>query len=89
MSIDKFLNNTTSLTAPVSNGFSVIASDTEDQPYVTRGLYVGTSGNVTVLLAGDSTPVTLNNLVAGVLHPLRVKRVYATGLTAAALVGVY
>lgn len=44
----------------------------------TRGLSVTTAGNYTILLNGDSSAVTMN-LAAGVIHPLNVKRVNATG----------
>lgn len=40
-------------------------------------------------LVGDNEPNTFNNLVAGVVHPLRAKRVYATGTDATDIVGVY
>ena len=55
---------------------------------ITRGLYVGASGNVKVIDAVGTT-VTLNGLVAGVFHPVRVKRVFATDTTATGIVALY
>jgi hypothetical protein len=58
---------------------SVTASDSVDcKPGL---LYVGTAGNIKIdTLDGDT--VTLTNIAAGIVHPIWVKRVYATGTTA-------
>ena len=53
----------------------------------TRGLYIGTTGNLKVDMANGDT-VTFNNISAGVIHPLRVVRVYSTGTTASDIVAV-
>ncbi|AJE45422.1 spike base protein, RCAP_Rcc01079 family [Celeribacter indicus] len=89
MPSDKFMHQAAGLTAPARNAFPVTASDTADLPHVTRGLYLGGGGSVTLLLAGDDSPVTFGNMAAGVVHPLRVKRVLASGLTASGLVGIF
>jgi hypothetical protein len=49
---------------------------------------VGVAGAVKVTFF-DGTTVTFGTLVAGVIHPLRVKRVFATGTTATGIIGVY
>lgn len=67
---------------------SVTPNDTSNLSRVTRGLYVGTSGNVRVAMA-DGTVVTLANLAGGMVHPLQVRRVYASGTTAADIVALY
>lgn len=54
----------------------------------TRGLYVGVAGNVAVTMA-DGTTITFNALTAGVVHPLSVKQVKATGTTATNIVALY
>lgn len=52
----------------------------------TRGIYVGATGSVTVTMqSGES--VTLNNLAAGVIHPIRATHV--TSATASGIVGFY
>jgi hypothetical protein len=58
---------------------------------VTRGLYVGTSGDVVVQFSddGDSATVTLKNLAAGVWHPVQVQKVIKTGTTATDIVAGY
>lgn len=74
---------------PGSNAFAITPSDSAPLIQITRGLYVGGSGNVSVVLAGDAVAVVLNGVVAGSLYPLRVKQVTATNTTATGLVGVY
>ena len=46
-----------------------------------RRLYVGTSGDVTVLCAEDSSTVTLAALTAGVWHNIAVRQVTASTAT--------
>ena len=53
-------------------------------PYVTRGVYVGASGNLEVQFVGDpdSAPVTLTGLAAGVWHPMQIQKIVSAGTTA-------
>lgn len=46
----------------------------------TRGLYIGSLGDVTVIIGG--TTVRLANLSIGVWHPISVTAIKATGTTA-------
>lgn len=75
-------------TAPATGAFAVTPADGSDLSYVTRGLYVGVSGDVKADME-DGTTVTFTAMAAGVVHPLRVKRVYSTGTTATNITGVY
>ncbi len=77
-----------SSTTPAYGGFAVTPSDSADLAALTRGLYVGVSGNVKVDME-DGTTLTFVGLAAGMIHPLRVKRVYSTLTTATSIVGVY
>ncbi len=86
--VDEFSEHQAGLASPMENGFSITPHDTTDLTYVTRGLYVGGSGHVKVDLAGGDT-VTLNSMAAGVVHLLRVTRVYSTGTAATSIVGLY
>jgi len=85
---DQFSNFREGLSAPADNAASVTPHDSNDLSIVTRGIYVGTSGDLKVDLSGGDT-VTFANIAAGVIHPLRVQRVYSTGTTATDIVGVY
>jgi hypothetical protein len=75
--------------AGAERAFSITPNDSADLATVTRGIFVGTTGNLKVLLVGDSDPVIFNGVAAGVVHSLRVKRVYAADTTASNLLGVY
>ncbi|OCX66423.1 hypothetical protein BFP70_05225 [Thioclava sp. SK-1] len=85
--MDHFRDYPVVLTSPAQRGFSVVPSDSVDLPQVTRGLYLGYGGDVTVLLAGGGV-VTFANMAPGGVHGLRVQRVYANGTTADAIVGL-
>lgn len=58
-----------------------------EQP--TRGIYVGGGGNMTVDMADGGTSVLFVALLAGVVYPFQVTRVYSTGTTATNLVALY
>jgi hypothetical protein len=73
-------------TGPVFNGFAVTPSDSVQLKMVARRIYVGGAGNLTVLLRGDSHPVTLFNVPAGSYHDLGAVLVMATGTTATDIV---
>ena len=85
---DDFEHFTTSLTAPLTDGSAVAPSDSNDLPKVTRALFVGQPGDVTLILHSGQT-VTLGGLQAGALYPLRVRRVLATGTSADNIVGLW
>jgi hypothetical protein len=53
----------------------------------TRGIYVGTAGNLQVIMQQGVT-LTFNTLPVG-FHPIRAKRVIKAGTTAAAMVGLW
>lgn len=58
---------------------------------VSRGIYVGTSGDLVVIFVNDSDAgaVTLSNLAAGVWHPIQVRTVVKTGTTATGIKAGY
>ena len=72
---------------PGDDGFVITPSDTEDLDIPTRGLYVGVVGDVKVDMISGST-LTFVSMVAGIVHPLQVRRVYSTGTDATDIVGV-
>ena len=67
---------------------AVTPSNTEDLATTTNGIYVGGAGNLKVDMSNGTT-ITFTALAVGVIHPLAVKRVYATGTTATVIVAVY
>jgi hypothetical protein len=68
---------------------AVVPNDVADLPYVARSLYVGTAGDVTVMLRSASAQVTYKNVPAGTRLMVSVTRVYATGTTASNILAEY
>ena len=64
----------------------VVPSDATVIP-VTRALFVGTTGNITVRMA-DETQVLFSNVPVGVF-PIQVDMVMSTGTTASNMVAMY
>ena len=80
------------MTDNIGSGTGFIAvtpSDTVDIRKGSRGLYVGVSGDVIVHPQGSDTAVTFTGLAAGIIHPIAVDRVLATGTTATNIVAVW
>ncbi len=73
---------------PASNGTAITPNDSDELAQTTRGIWVGTAGNLRVTLYnGDD--VTLKSIQAGTLLPLGAKKVWSTDTTAADLVGLW
>ena len=81
---DRFANTQSSLSSPASSGFAVTPSDAGSFSETSRALYVGSGGNLSVRMLSGET-LTLANVPAGVLLPLRATAVLATGTTASAI----
>jgi hypothetical protein len=74
-----------------TNAAAVVPSDTVPLTDVTRYLYVGVTGDVTVIMWADATktPVLFKAVPAGTLLPIAVTQVMATGTTATQMVAMY
>ena len=71
---------------PAAGAESVTPSDSVNiDP--TRGVYVGTAGDLRVMMLNGDI-VTLSSLAAGIVHPLQVVRVYSTSTTASDIVAL-
>lgn len=84
---DRFIGREPGLDGPAIHGFGITPNNDVALAEVTRALYVGTAGDVAVLLMSGSS-ITLTNVPAGTLLPLRVQRVLATGTSATSIVGL-
>ena len=73
---------------PAGGSAVIVHSDTVDIPEVSRGLYVGVGGNISMLLEDDTVVTPFVDVINGE-HPFRVKRVFVTGTTATDLVALY
>jgi hypothetical protein len=84
MGTDLFSSIVSNSSAPLTNLAVVTPDDTNDLPFTTRAIFLQAAGNVSVIMAKDSVPITISGLAVGVWHPLRVKRVRVTGTTVSA-----
>lgn len=65
----------------------VTPSDDTDLSKVTRGLYVGVSGDVNCDIGGVTLVFTA--MAAGIIHPIAVTRIRSTSTTATNMVAIY
>ena len=77
-----------SILAPAADAVSITPHDTNDLAIVSRGIYIGGSGDLKVDML-DGATVTFVGLTAGIVHPIRVTRIYDTGTTAISILAVY
>lgn len=74
-----------------THAYQVTPSNDDDLPVPTEGIYVSAVGDVSGVLVGDELvdDVTFTDLAAGVFHPLRFRRILATGTDAITIVALY
>lgn len=80
--------NTTDWTKPAHDAAAVSASASAIAGGPTRGIYLGTAGDVTVTFL-DGSSVTFANMVAGIVHPLAVTHVTALDNGAADCIALF
>lgn len=73
---------------PAASAIAVTPSDSADLSVFTRGIYVGTGGDLVVTTVNGQT-VTFKNLAGGMVHPICAKRIWSTNTTATDILGVY
>ncbi len=86
---DPFKSHESGLTSPARNGFSISPNDSVDLSVTCRALFVGVAGDISVILANDSSSVVFKNIPAGTVLPISAKRVEATLTTATNILGLY
>lgn len=79
-------NRSANATVAAYDAVAVTPADGTTIP-VTRALYVGTSGNLAVVMAEGSSTVTFSNVPVGIF-PIQVQKVMAA-TTAANIVALY
>ena len=81
-------NPITNPSQPAVDAVAITASNATDlSAYKIRALYVGTGGDVTVLVASGQT-VVFKNAAAGSIIPCTVNKVFSAGTTASNIVGL-
>ncbi|CCF85403.1 spike base protein, RCAP_Rcc01079 family [Nitrolancea hollandica] len=79
---------------PARKAIAITKDDSNPIPHpsgeaTTRGILVGTAGDLKLLFQDDTVAVTVKSLAAGVVYPFSVKQVYNTGSTASDIIGLY
>jgi hypothetical protein len=87
MPSDRFGSFADSLDAPATQAFAIVPSDSVELPSVTKAIYVGASGDVTLRPLRAAADVTYRNVPEGAYLTIRASHVRATGTTAGDLVG--
>lgn len=77
------------LTSTARNAAAITPHDSTDLAKVTRGIYVGVGGDVSVEMKGTGTAIVFKGAAAGTVIPVRATRVNATGTTATDLVALW
>lgn len=75
-------------TGPSSSAFVITPDDDNDLTYPIRALYVGTGGDITLILQDDTVAIALVNVLPGSCLPLQIKRILSSGTGASDLVGL-
>lgn len=84
---DRFQARSEDQTGAIRRGAAIVPNDAADLAAETRAIYVGSAGDVAVvLISGDV--LTFAGVPAGTLLPVRAIRVKATGTTAGLLLGL-
>ena len=73
---------------PATRLRAVTPNDTNELLFVTKALYIGVAGNLSLIAQEDSAAVTLTAVAAGSIIPVRAKIVRATGTTASGIVAL-
>jgi len=73
--------------APASYAFVVTPVDSADLDHTTRGLFIGSAGNLKATLQGGVT-VTFSGLLAGAVYPFAVTKIFSGSTTASSIVGL-
>lgn len=85
---DTFRKHSRSLTAPPENAAAIQPSDGAILGHATRAVYVGGSGTLRVeMMSGEE--IVFAGLTAGMVLPVRVQKVFASGTTATDLVALW
>ena len=88
MAIDTYKNMMGGLESPAREAVAIIPDDINDLVNTSRSIYVGTAGDVSVHMIGQSAPVVFKAVPVGIL-PIRADRVLSTGTTAADIVALW
>lgn len=85
---DRFSDFADTISSPASMASAIVPHAANALPYTTKGIYVGTGGDITLRCARDAADVLFKAVPAGTILPVRATHVRAAGTTAADLVAL-
>ena len=88
MPLDSFKDTPDTLISSARDCFSIAPSNTNEVYKVTKALYIGGSGNITLRTVGSVADVVFANVPSGAILDVRAEFVRATGTTATDIVGL-
>ena len=75
-------------TFPAFPGDAAVVTPNDDNNFEPSVIYTGTGGTIRVLTA-EGTDITVTNLAAGSILPVRVVRVFSTTTTATDIIRIF
>tara|TARA_R110000782_G_scaffold54580_2_gene115337 strand:- start:116 stop:382 length:267 start_codon:yes stop_codon:yes gene_type:complete len=76
--------------SPADTSYAVTPHDTNEiGDFVPRAIYVGTGGNINMMLEGDDSATLFTNVPDGSLLPFKARIILATSTTASSIVAVF
>lgn len=84
---DPYRGTGDSVSAPAARCAVIAPNDLTDLPFSTKGIYVGTTGDISLILVGDANAVLFKSVPVGIL-PVRARRVMNSGTSASNLVAL-
>ena len=90
MAIDKVGPSFARATVPASHVFLITPDNDADLDHVTRAIAFAVAGDIKVdTFGGETVTIPDGVLAAGMMHNIRVTRIYDTGTDATSIVGFY
>jgi hypothetical protein len=86
--VDRYAGTGSDLLGPANDGAAVTPNDSTDLPTVSKRLWIGGAGNVTLNTVAGTTLV-YTNVAAGTYLRVRAARVFSTGTTASNIVAEF
>lgn len=86
--MDQFKDFPTTLTSPATNAIEITPNDLTPLDLVTRALYVGQTGDVSVEMQSGQI-VDFQNVQGGSILAIRTLKVRATGTTATGIIAMW
>lgn len=86
--MDNFSSFPTTPISPARSATTVVPNDSVNLPNVSRAIYVGQAGDLSVTLI-DGDQVVFESVPAGAVLPIRASGINATGTTASAILSLW